>query len=513
MPKTVDFADVELLRESLIDLERARQHERAVRLEAEGLLKGLRALNEARDTQELFDNLAAVLRDLVPFEDAFLLGVGGRGGYRVVRSTARLFLGLKWSPREVLKRVLGGETLALFDTRRVAEWTDLPAPVLAAARSAVMVPIRSDSMRAAMVFVHASPAFFAPSHLHLLKRFSPLIDQALASIEARERMEKDRNLATAAIREKQREVQERRKAEAEIKRVRDLMTSAIGFSPIYLWELDDRNRYTFAEGTQKVLGYAPEEIIGKEVAPYFDDPGDPNRILLLEVLSRQRPFENLVVHRRRKNGGRLWVSISGSPITDDDGRFVGYRGASMDVTEATEAKIKLEQMALHDALTGLANRRKFLDHFESARARLERHGQPVSLLALDIDHFKRINDEYGHPAGDEVLVAIARVLERNVRRTDLVARFGGEEFMVLLPDSSIAGAAEAAEKLRAALEAEPIEVETAGRRETLAVTISIGVAVLTRESPSSFDDLVGRADQALYAAKLAGRNRVCIEGA
>jgi diguanylate cyclase (GGDEF)-like protein/PAS domain S-box-containing protein len=228
------------------------------------------------------------------------------------------------------------------------------------------------------------------------------------------------------------------------------MTSAIGFSPIYLWELDDRNCYTFAEGTQKVLGYAPEEIIGKEVAPYFDDPGDPNRVLLLEVLSRQKPFENLVVHRRRKDGGRLWVSISGSPVTDDDGRFVGYRGASMDVTEATEAKIKLEQMALHDALTGLANRRKFLDRFESARARLERHGQPVSLLALDIDHFKRINDEYGHPAGDEVLVAIARVLERNVRRTDLVARFGGEEFMVLLPDSSIAGAAEAAEKLRAA---------------------------------------------------------------
>ena len=91
--KTVEFADLELLRESLMDLDRARQHERAARLEAEGLLRGLKALNEARDTQQLFDNLSAVLRDLVPFESAFLLAAGGRGGYRVVRSTARRFLG------------------------------------------------------------------------------------------------------------------------------------------------------------------------------------------------------------------------------------------------------------------------------------------------------------------------------------------------------------------------------------------------------------------------------------
>jgi diguanylate cyclase (GGDEF)-like protein/PAS domain S-box-containing protein len=512
MPKTIDLADVELLHESLAELERAYQHERAVRLETEGLLSGLRALNEARDTRQLFDTLAEVLRDPVPFEDAFLIGAGGRGGYRVVRSTARVFLGLRWSPRETLKRVLDGETVALFDTHRVAEWAELPGSVLAAARSAVMVPIRSESMRSAMVFVHSSPAFFAPSHLHLLKRFSPLIDQALAGIEAREGLEKERNLAQAAIREKRKEVRERRRAEAEIKRVRDLMASAIECSPVYLWELDTDNRYTFAEGTQKVLGFAPEEIVGRNVAYFFDDPVDANRDLLLVALGRRQPFENLICHRRRKDGSRLWVSISGSPITDEEGRFIGHRGASMDVTETTEAKIKLERMALHDALTGLANRRKFLDHFTAAQARLQRHGEPVSMLALDLDHFKRINDAYGHPAGDEVLVAVARVLERNVRRTDLVARFGGEEFMVLLPDSSLAGAAEAAEKLRAALEAEPISVDAAGGRVTLKMTVSIGAATLTREEPASFDDLMGRADQALYAAKLAGRNRVCIEG-
>ncbi len=512
MPRTIDIADVELLHESLVEVERLHQHERAARMEAEGLLRGLRALNEARDTAQLFDTLAAVLRDLVPFDDAFLIGPGGRGGYRVVRSTARQFLGLRWSPRELLKRVLDGETVALFDTARAAEWVELPVPVLAAARSAAMVPIRSESISAAMVFVHAAPAFFSPGHLHLLKRFSPLIGQALAGIEARESLEKERNLANAATHEKRKEVRERRRTEAEIKRVRDLMASAIGFSPIYLWEIDTRKRYTFAEGTQKVLGFTPKEIVGCTVEQFFDDPGDASRDLLLDALERQEPFENLICHRRRKDDSRLWVSISGSPITDDEGRLVGYRGASMDVTEATEAKLALERMALHDALTGLANRRKFLDHFSAAQARLQRHGEPLSMLALDLDHFKRVNDGHGHPAGDEVLVAVARVLERNVRATDLVARFGGEEFMVLLPDSSIDGAAEAAEKLRAAVEAEPIRLNSVEKKPTLRITVSIGVATLTREQPASFDDLMGRADQALYAAKLAGRNRVVIEG-
>ncbi len=248
-----------------------------------------------------FDNLLAVLRDLVPFESAFLLAAGGRGGYRVVRSTARRFLGVKWPSRAVLKRVLDGETVALFDTRRVPEWGDLPPSVLAAVCSAVMVPIRSDATRAAMVFVHAVPVFFSPAHLHLLKRFSPLIDQALSSIEVRERLETERNLSDAATQERLKEIQERRKAEAESKRVHDLIASAIGFSPIYLWELDDKKRYTFAEGTQKILGYAPEEVIGREVAPCFDDSADPNRDTLQDVLDRQRPFENLVAHRRRKD--------------------------------------------------------------------------------------------------------------------------------------------------------------------------------------------------------------------
>ncbi len=506
----VHTADLEHLRESLIELDRLRLHERNLRLESESLMRGLRALSDAQDTGAMFDALADVLRDMVPFADAFLLAMGGRGGFRVVRSTAPRFLGLRWSPREVLGRVLDGETVALFDTRLSQEWSDLPQAALTAARSAIMVPIRSQAISAAIVFVHPTPAFFSPAHVHLLKRFTPLIDQALNGMWVRDRLEKERLHAQEATLARLKEVEERRKVEAESVRVHEMMASAIDFAPIYLWEVDREFRYTFVQGTEKALGYTPDELIGHSALELFDLE-DAATQAYVTVLRSGQPYENIVFRRTRKDGRKVWVSVSGRPVSDVEGGF-GYRGITMDVTETTEAKLKLEQMALHDALTGLANRRKFLDHFEHALARVARNGEPLSLLAIDIDHFKRVNDAYGHPAGDDVLIAVGRILERTVRRTDLVARFGGEEFMVLLPDTNARGGAELAEKLRAAVGANRFEVEADGRRVPLTVTISIGVGAVTREaaSHSSFDDLIERADQALYAAKLAGRDRVCV---
>ncbi len=492
------LADVERLRETLVELDRLRLHERAQRLETEGLLRGLRMLGEARDADDLFDIVVGVLRDLVPFDDVFLVALGGRGGFRVVRSTARRLLGIRWSPQALLQRVLAGGTVALFDTAQSPDWLALPAPAREVARSAIMVPIRSQAVSGAMVFGHAAPAFFSPAHVSLLKRFTPLIDQALETMAARERLEHERLAARLAD-------AGRRRAEAEIRRARDLMESAVGYAPIYLWELGPDLRYTFAEGTAKVLGYLPEELLGRPAVDFFDAADPPTRAWIA-LMDRREPFENLVIRRRCKSGSKIWASVSGMPVFGAGGRFEGYRGITLDVTESTEAKLKLEQMALHDALTGLANRRKFLDHFAPAMARTVRIGEPLSLLAIDIDHFKRINDAYGHPAGDEVLVAVARILERTVRRTDLAARFGGEEFMVLLADTDTEGAVDVAEKLRQAVEAERFAV---GGGESVGMAISVGVATAHRETP--FDDLMERADQALYAAKLAGRNRVRAE--
>jgi diguanylate cyclase (GGDEF)-like protein len=160
---------------------------------------------------------------------------------------------------------------------------------------------------------------------------------------------------------------------------------------------------------------------------------------------------------------------------------------------------KLEELATTDALTGAFNRRKFNGLILAEIARVRRYEHPLSLLILDIDHFKRINDRHGHEAGDEVLVVLAGLIRAGIRATDSLARWGGEEFVVLSPEVTVDEAMGLAERLRAAAAA--YEYSFAGR-----VTVSLGVAQhRVGETP---DELFARADEALYAAKEGGRDRV-----
>ncbi|MFZ5663369.1 MAG: diguanylate cyclase [Pseudomonadota bacterium] len=157
--------------------------------------------------------------------------------------------------------------------------------------------------------------------------------------------------------------------------------------------------------------------------------------------------------------------------------------------------------ALHDALTGLPNRRAAEARLAVERARAHRGGAPLSLLMLDIDHFKRVNDRWGHADGDRVLAAVARLLAREVRECDLAARFGGEEFLVVLPDSGPREALDVAERIRALIERTRVDVPN-GR---IGITVSIGAATLRSNEDEA--TLLARADAALYRAKAAGRNR------
>lgn len=170
------------------------------------------------------------------------------------------------------------------------------------------------------------------------------------------------------------------------------------------------------------------------------------------------------------------------------------------------ANEELDRLARRDALTGLHNRRSADERLHDEVARVRRHGRPLSALVIDIDHFKRINDKHGHAVGDAVLCQIAQRLPRLLRATDFVARQGGEEFLVLLPATSDTQAREVAEKLRRAIELEPVE-------PVGAVTASVGVATLTPEHEIDPVALLRRADDALYAAKRHGRNRVAMASA
>lgn len=168
---------------------------------------------------------------------------------------------------------------------------------------------------------------------------------------------------------------------------------------------------------------------------------------------------------------------------------------------------RLRHLSLHDPLTGLPNRRSLLAALDDEQQRLARGGAPYALLSIDVDHFKRVNDELGHAGGDAALVHIAEVIRGVARATDRPARMGGEEFVLLLPGTGADGARHAAERLRQALQARPFE--HAGRPRAL--TLSIGVAVMAHSQASQAAALAAlwkRVDAALYAAKAQGRDRV-----
>jgi diguanylate cyclase (GGDEF)-like protein len=176
------------------------------------------------------------------------------------------------------------------------------------------------------------------------------------------------------------------------------------------------------------------------------------------------------------------------------------------------ARAELERLAVTDALTGLFNRRAFFERLGAELRRSARYERPLTLLMLDLDHFKRVNDTHGHPAGDRVLTQSAAAVASSLRASDIVARYGGEELVVLLPETTCAEAEVVAEKLRGAIADQLFAIADG---EALHITVSVGVAALERPGPldqltpaEAERELVRLADDALYAAKRGGRNRV-----
>lgn len=196
-------------------------------------------------------------------------------------------------------------------------------------------------------------------------------------------------------------------------------------------------------------------------------------------------------------GRRTPFMFTGAAIETADGPLVS--GVGLDISRRKAAERKLRRLATHDALTGLFNRRRVDQELDQQVAAAQRYGRPLSVVLFDIDHFKRVNDSHGHEAGDEVLKGLAETATDCTRDSDILSRWGGEEFLLVAPETDLAGAEELAEKLRGRI-AERVFPEV-GR-----VTISAGVAQL--ETDEAADAVVKRADDALYRAKEGGRNRV-----
>jgi diguanylate cyclase (GGDEF)-like protein len=226
-------------------------------------------------------------------------------------------------------------------------------------------------------------------------------------------------------------------------------------------------------------------------------------ILYFENRLAEASFTEERVEFLRMLGAQAMISISNARLHDSLEQRVAERTAQLE-----EANRKLATLSATDSLTGLANRRHFDEALRSVWARASRIGQPLAVVMLDVDYFKKFNDRYGHQAGDSCLVRVAQALAASARRaSDLTARYGGEEFSIVLPNTGADEARQVGEALRRAIEQLDIANEGA---ESGQVTISVGVAILSGPGVADPDALMRLADAALYRAKDAGRNRVVL---
>lgn len=244
------------------------------------------------------------------------------------------------------------------------------------------------------------------------------------------------------------------------------------------------------------------EVIGRHVT----ELAEPEyRDLLLNGLEEAKSGSvTRFQYRSRTPEGLRWFESVLSPQVDSRGNIESLVCISADITGRKEVEDRLRYLSTHDSLTGLENRGAFFNSLDREVEHSRRYGRPFSMVMLDLDHFKNINDTFGHPAGDTVLRAVAENISETCRAADVVCRYGGEEFTVIMPESDFAAARPAAERIRGAVAARDIVL---GGGPTVHVTISAGVASFPADADNG-KDLVDASDASLYHAKEAGRNRV-----
>nr|BBJ05862.1 diguanylate cyclase [Marinobacter nauticus] len=253
------------------------------------------------------------------------------------------------------------------------------------------------------------------------------------------------------------------------------------------------------QGFEIITGYSPNEVVGKKPSVLKSGKHDNTFYKgLWRHLSEGLPFRAMIVNRH-KNGHEIHCQQTITPVKNASGEITHFISIIKDMTDRVFEELKLREQASHDSLTGLLNRRAGEIELDVALIQAQESEASFCLLMTDIDDFKAVNDTYGHPRGDEIIKAVADILMDQTRKTDKCIRWGGEEFIVLLPFCDLPKAMEIAENVRAAMA--DSHFDEAGR-----ITLSIGVAESqVNDTPAG---LLERADQQLYSAKRQGKNRV-----
>lgn len=344
-----------------------------------------------------------------------------------------------------------------------------------------------------------------------------LADQTKQLSEANNKLQITRDQLAQAIVEHQETEEALRKSESYFRMMTENVSDVV-------WKLDSEYRFTYiSPADEKRRGYRADEVIGHHVFEMFDEEG----IESIKRAAQQRheaeakgiPLTDVTFEARHrcKGGSWIWGEIRYNPELDANGKVIGFYGISREITERKQMQDQVRQLAFYDALTLLPNRHLLNERLSQAMAVSKRKDCYGALMFLDLDNFKPINDIYGHSAGDLLLVEVAQRLKRCVRETDTVARFGGDEFIVVLSEletdvaQSTKQAQFVAEKIRTSLaETYQISISPGDKTNTYiehSCTVSIGI-VLFLGQEISVDELLRRADMSMYKAKDSGRNAI-----
>ncbi|MBV2209753.1 MAG: sensor domain-containing diguanylate cyclase [Thermomonas sp.] len=298
------------------------------------------------------------------------------------------------------------------------------------------------------------------------------------------------------------DITEKKRLENKVRQQNELLDAVLNNIEAVVYMKDANRRFIYAnkhmanlfgKSVDEIVGRLDSELMPQDVADAFWEKD----IQIFATGQRYAGEESLVDAEGRMH--HYWSIVV--PWSGFNGIHANV-GLITDITELHALKEKLQHQALTDSLTGIANRRSFFEHAEQEFARSRRHGHALALVALDIDHFKQINDRYGHPVGDSVLQHFAACCQKQLREGDFFARTGGEEFCILLPETNIHAALEIAERMREVTSCHCLET----MQPSLHISASFGVTCLN-EMDTGFDTLFSRADRALYAAKEKGRDQ------
>jgi diguanylate cyclase (GGDEF)-like protein/PAS domain S-box-containing protein len=267
----------------------------------------------------------------------------------------------------------------------------------------------------------------------------------------------------------------------------------------WVWEINADGLYVYSSPKVKdILGYDVNDVLGK--SPFYFMPEDEARkirALFKEILSHQKPFYGLENINRHKDGHIVVLETSGVPVFNKSGNFKGYRGIDRDITKRKKMEEHLKTISMTDELTGIFNRRGFFTLTEKEFKLSNRHKRRMSLIYMDLDGLKAINDELGHEAGDQALVDAANILRKSFRESDIIGRIGGDEFAVLITDSSEPDV----EKIVTSHIGQNIEAYNKQTERSFKLSLSKGFAHYEPDSPCTISDLIKQADSSMYEDK------------